>query len=108
VATPQITFGRSVETFEPPDAVTIDTLYCWDSVGAAALVNKMWLSELRPLGHGKRSRSLTTGLATDFMYLFLVRTGVQLAHRQPPGLADRLCFLHTGIHLYSQLQLAHR
>ncbi len=65
-------------------------------------------NELRPLGHGNGDRSWTTRSATDFIYLFFHKIGVQLAHRQPPGLADRLCLLHTGICWCSQLQLAHR
>ena len=47
-------------------------------------------------------------VADRFCVPLLHKIGVQLAHRQPPGLADRLCLLHTGIYLYSQLQLANR
>jgi hypothetical protein len=78
------------------------------SVGAAAQTDQLSGKRVAAARTRQTKQILDYAIGSRFCVPLLHKIGVQLAHRQPPEPADRLCLLHTGICWRSQLQLAHR
>ena len=80
-----------------PQRLGRQLFHAWYSVGAAALMRKLSDKRVAAARTRQTEQILDYAIGNRFCVPLLHKIGVQLAHRQPPGLADRLCLLHTGI-----------